>query len=338
MLPMHWSYGHFTREGKDDEGRLLFRCSLLDERLRTPCNALLTFHNVSSLKQHLQLAKHAATWEKHTKMQSSTSTTGSSAVNGRGQKRTVADMFRASSTAAAPAAAHAVVAAMDLDDAQSITDTVTSASLSSPPPARSSQTGSAAETVWRRPAKQQRMSAYVDQPLDPLSCILMMLVMNCWPLSAIDNPYLRQAFARTAKAGAAFPPLPTRNTLRKLVTAKHAAMKTELVKTIKELRAPVSFVLDGWTDVNHNKVTNVLLVARGQAFYWCSINNKAERNTAVWLAAALQPVIRGIEVYGIAVVSFVADNEEVMSKTHRLLEPECLERCCAFRVQPTRSS
>ena len=350
MLPVHWSYEHFKREGKDEEGRMLFRCLLLDEKqLQTPCNALLAFHNVGSLKQHLKLAKHAATWEKHTKTQSSTSTsttTGSScsAVGGRGQKRTVADMFRgavaSSPSACAAAAASGSVAqqaaAMELDDAQSITDTVTSASLSSPPPARATGAAAAA-TVWRRPAKQQRMSAYVDQPLDPLNCILMMLVMNCWPLSAIDNPYLRQAFSRTAKAGPSLQPLPTRNTLRKLVTAKHAAMKTELVKTIKELRAPVSFVLDGWTDVNHNKVTNVLLVARGQAFYWCSINNQTERNTAVWLAAALQPVIRGIEAYGIAVVSFVADNEEVMSKTHRLLKPEfgALLRipCAAHTIQ-----
>lgn len=339
MQPTHWAYQFFAREGKDADGRVQYRCLLPDEKHRESlCSALLVFHSVASLKQHLQLAKHAATWAAHTTSTSDSSTSASSSAAGSragsiGQKRTVADMLRgaaaaASASSTAAAAACAIPAAsMELDDAQSITDTVTSSSLSSPPPAAS---------ALRRPVKQQKLSAFVDAPLDPLNCILMMLVMNCWPLSAIDDPFLRQAFTRTAKAGHALH-LPTRNTLRKLVTVKHAAMKNELVKIIKELRTPVSLVLDGWTDVNHNKVTNVLLVARGQSFYWCSINNKSERNTAVWLAAALQPVIRGVEAHGIAVVSFVADNEEVMSKTHRLLEPEfgALLRipCAAHTIQ-----
>jgi hypothetical protein len=180
------------------------------------------------------------------------------------------------------------------------------------------------------------MSAFIDAPLDPLNCIMMMLVMNCLPLSLIEDPYFRLAIDRTAKAGATLN-LVSRPTLRRLLIKKHAAMKAELVSHLKQRRAPVSLVLDGWTNVNHNKVTNILLVVRNRAFYWCSINNTFDRNTAVWLATALQPIILGIESLGIPVVSFVADNEEVMSATHRQLEPEfgALLRipCAAHTIQ-----
>jgi hypothetical protein len=319
MQATHWAYQYFVQKGKDAEGHLLYRCTLPDDsRHDRLCDAPLAFYSVASLTQHLKLKKHTATWAAHTTSSNSSTASSSAAGSGAsGKKRSLTDMFArvapatSSPSAAAAAAAVGQMVPMELDDAQSISDTITSVSVASPPPT----------VPARRATKQQKMTEHVDSPLAPLNAILMMLVMNCWPLSAIEDPYLRQAFSRTAKAGHGLV-LPSRKTLRKMLTSKYTAMKGELVTRLQKLRTPVSLVLDGWTDVNHNKVTNVLLVAQGKSYYWCSISNKSERNTATWLAAALSPVIRSIEEQGIAVISFVADNEEVMSATHRRLEPE----------------
>ena len=50
-------------------------------------------------------------------------------------------------------------------------------------------------------------------------------------------------------------------------------------KLVKE-NNPVTLALDGWTNVNHNKVTNLILLSGGRAYYWKSIVNSLEHNTA----------------------------------------------------------
>lgn len=75
--------------------------------------------------------------------------------------------------------------------------------------------------------------------------------------------------------------------------------------------------IDGWTNVRHDKVTNVLVLQGGQAFYWCSITNDAESNTADWLASRLRPVLHTLMVtHRVQVAALVADNEAVMGALH----------------------
>lgn len=52
-----------------------------------------------------------------------------------------------------------------------------------------------------------------------------------------------------------------------------------LTKLLKEGN-PVTLALDGWTNVNHNKVTNLILLSGGRAYYWKSVVNSLEHNTA----------------------------------------------------------
>ena len=59
-------------------------------------------------------------------------------------------------------------------------------------------------------------------------------------------------------------------------------------RVIRQLRifcrsSPISVAIDGWTNVNTAKVTNVVLICGGEAYYWCSIVNGSHHNTAVWL-------------------------------------------------------
>ena len=68
---------------------------------------------------------------------------------------------------------------------------------------------------------------------------------------------------------------------------------------VKELQAycrssPITIAIDGWSNVNMTKVTNVVLLCDGQAYYWCSIVNSSNHNTAAWLCTALVEVLQGI--------------------------------------------
>ena len=69
--------------------------------------------------------------------------------------------------------------------------------------------------------------------------------------------------------------------------------------------------IDGWTDVNSSKVTNVVILCGGVAYYWCSIVNSLSHNTAVWLKDSLIRVLTGIREEGLMFTAIVADNERV---------------------------
>jgi hypothetical protein len=138
-------------------------------------------------------------------------------------------------------------------------DAADSAIICTPPPLkRACSFASSSSSSSRSTVTQSQMSMYIDAPLDAAHCIMMMLVMNGFPLSAIDDPYVNQAFQRVAKSG--YQLSMSRKTMRNMLILKHKAMKEELVRELKAAKSAVSFLLDGWTNVVHAKVTNVLLV------------------------------------------------------------------------------
>lgn len=53
-----------------------------------------------------------------------------------------------------------------------------------------------------------------------------------------------------------------------------------IIKFILDQGYPVTLALDGWTNSAHNKVTNLLLLSGGRSFYWKSVVNSLEHNTA----------------------------------------------------------
>jgi hypothetical protein len=57
-------------------------------------------------------------------------------------------------------------------------------------------------------------------------------------------------------------------------------MCDRIIDKILQDNNPVTLALDGWTNVNHNKVTNLILLSGGRAFYWRSVVNSLEHNTA----------------------------------------------------------
>lgn len=115
--------------------------------------------------------------------------------------------------------------------------------------------------------------------------------------------------------------VPSRRTLAKERLQQAAQLRDQVRNKIAH--CVVTVACDGWTNVQQNKVTNVVIIANGVAFYWCSIVNSEQRNTAEWLAAELQPVIQTlISDYDARVAAFVVDNEAVNGSCFKKLRNE----------------
>ena len=75
----------------------------------------------------------------------------------------------------------------------------------------------------------------------------------------------------------------------------------------------------------------------GQAYYWRSIVNRYDKNTAVWLHRPIAAAISELLECDIRVSALVADNEAVNGKLYRLLQPQfpflLLSPCAAHTVQ-----
>jgi hypothetical protein len=110
----------------------------------------------------------------------------------------------------------------------------------------------------------------------------------------------------------------TRQALKAAIMLEATELKKQL--TDKLDGTVVSLAVDGWTNVRHQKVTNVVVIMGGVAYYWCSITNKSEKNTAEWVANQLQPTIDALlTTHHVRLVSLIVDNEAVNKATHRIL-------------------
>jgi hypothetical protein len=129
---------------------------------------------------------------------------------------------------------------------------------------------------------------------------------------------------------------PSRAALKESVLRQADDLRTQL--TERMAGAAVSIAADGWTNVRQEKITNVVSIINGVAFFWTSIVNAADRNTAEWLAAALLPVLHTlIHEHKARVIAFVVDNEAVNRATHKILQqqfPHLIHvPCAAHTVQ-----
>ena len=88
-------------------------------------------------------------------------------------------------------------------------------------------------------------------------------------------------------------------------------MREQIIKRLASSPDPVAIAFDGWTNVVHSKVTNIVLICGGIAYYWCSITNKTEKNTAEWMQRNMEPHIDHLLQLKVRIVGFIADNESV---------------------------
>ena len=133
--------------------------------------------------------------------------------------------------------------------------------------------------------------------------------------------------------------LPSRATLRQDILSLAQQLRVAVVRRLKGYcrSYPLTVAIDGWTNVRQDKVTNVLILCGGMAFYWCSIVNVSSRNTAVWMHDPMRKVLEEIKQEGLIFSALVADNEQVNKTLHHLLLPSfpflIRSPCAAHLVQ-----
>jgi hypothetical protein len=103
------------------------------------------------------------------------------------------------------------------------------------------------------------------------------------------------------------------------------------------LGAGVTVGIDGWTNVRHEKVVNLVPVANGVAYYWDSLILK-KRSTAKAQTKPVGDGLKNIMDQGVIVVGLVTDNEQVNYKLYRRLSKERFQflihvPCAAHTVQ-----
>ena len=89
-------------------------------------------------------------------------------------------------------------------------------------------------------------------------------------------------------------PLPSRYLLRQGIIDFAQSLRSRVVRQLRCYcrSSPLTVAIDGWTNVNTSKVTNVVILCGGVAYYWCSIVNGLNHNTALWLRDPLVKVLK----------------------------------------------
>jgi hypothetical protein len=97
--------------------------------------------------------------------------------------------------------------------------------------------------------------------------------------------------------------------------------RQQVVRKLRQAGA-VTIALDGWTNIRQEKVTNIVPIASGVSYYWESIVNRMEANTADWQRPLIKKAIESVIGCGVPVVAMVTDNEAVNGSLYRLLLPD----------------
>lgn len=132
---------------------------------------------------------------------------------------------------------------------------------------------------------------------------------------------------------------PSRAAIKQAQSELAARLRVEMVNKLRQysVGSPISIAIDGWTNTRHHKVTNLLCLCGGQAYYWGSIVNRYDKNTATWLLKPISTAIADLTAKGIRITALVADNEAVNGKLYRLLKPQfpflLLSPCAAHTIQ-----
>ena len=221
--------------------------------------------------------------------------------------------------AGAAAASSSAAAAMDIDDSSSVASRARPASASVASSAASSNAPPAKKTK-RVPEHAQPTVATLFAATGQkaaFAALASAFTHSSIGLAAVETEEFRR-FLRLAGFNGL---LPTRASLKASVLTQSAELRDRV--SAKLAGRVVSIAADGWTNVRQEKVTNIVTVVEGKAFYWCSIVNKADRNTAEWQAERILVALRSlINEHGARVVAYVVDNEAVNRATFELMKKE----------------
>jgi hypothetical protein len=194
---------------------------------------------------------------------------------------------------------------------------------------------STSSSVSESASKKQRNIVSMMSTFDPqraTSSLVAFLAQHSLGHNIVESSSFRR-FLRDVGWTA---PMPSRTAMRLNTSAQASSLRVRLIARLQQ--GPITIATDGWTNVRHEKVTNVILIVNGMAFYWCSIINVTEKNTAEWLCERMKPIIsKLIDEHRCRIVGLVMDNEAVNRAMGRMLRVDfsflVLVPCAAHTLQ-----
>lgn len=149
-----------------------------------------------------------------------------------------------------------------------------------------------------------------------------MIFAEAFAMNSLSHTLLsRESFIQMLhifrQSASAVPPTPAE--LRTSIINRATDLKQQMIHKIQNAGWPATLAIDGWTNTRHEKVTNIVILSCGSAYYYASITNTIANNTAEWLADNISPHIQSILDSGIKIVALAADNEAVNGALHKRL-------------------
>ena len=140
------------------------------------------------------------------------------------------------------------------------------------------------------------------------------------PFALLESPTFIGVLDAVRNSNCRFPSRKAIPLAQKLLAEK---MRAEIITllSLKSKTTPVTLALDGWTNTNGIKITNIILLIDGKAYYWTSISNDAAANTAAWMAPLIRDILDELIEHNICVSAIVADNEATNTAMYELLVP-----------------
>lgn len=111
----------------------------------------------------------------------------------------------------------------------------------------------------------------------------------------------------------------TKSKLRDSIISEGERINNDTLNMLSSNGHPVTIALDSWTNIRSNKVTNILLICSGIAYYYTSIENDESRNTSEWMISKLTEKINLLVSMKIKIIAITTDNENLMKSVRRKL-------------------
>ena len=165
---------------------------------------------------------------------------------------------------------------------------------------------------YRQPSITTHLTPIIQE--STVYCLAECFAVNSIPFSLASSPLFHKAL-NSYRQGTGPPP-----ERRELATQVFDNVRSMRPVVLGRLRASpgVTIGMDGWTNVRHEKVINLVPVANGVAYYWDSVILK-KRSTAQAQLPLISEGISSIMKNGVIVAGISSDNEMVNYTLFELL-------------------
>lgn len=153
---------------------------------------------------------------------------------------------------------------------------------------------------------------------------------NSLPHSLINDYYFRNAIELLNSNYKI-----TKSKLRDAIISEGEKTNNEMLDTLSASNQPITLALDGWTNMRSNKVTNILLICSGIAYYYTSIENNKNLNNLEWLVPKITENIELLVKRGLNIIAITTDNENLMKalcKKIKMIFPVLINIPCSAHI------